>query len=80
MCPLYKRTLVAKKILKPICAFIGDRGIVKTSKSWLTHPRVTLGIQKKIWGHFFSEKYVFCENLFSGSGDINMFVVDRQTD
>ncbi len=59
-----------------LCAFWGDSGIVKNTKS-----EIILGWQKKFWNILF-----FClifvqnfQNIFSGSGDIHMFVADRQT-
>ena len=63
------------------CIFRGDSGIVKKTNSELTYPRVTLG-SKKNWGTYFFLKNrctKFCENPCSSSGDIYMFISDRQT-
>jgi hypothetical protein len=73
-----------QKNLKFFCAFRGDSGIVKETKSGLTHPRVILG-----WQNFFWDILFFCKICVQNFVKIHavileiftcLLLTDRQTD
>ncbi len=72
MLTLYKRTLLVKIIRNFFAAFRADSRIVKKTKSGLTHPRLIQGWQKNFW-----DILLLWKNPCSGSGEIYMFVADR---
>jgi hypothetical protein len=82
--PLHEKTLLVKKIWNFFHAFRGDSGIVKKTKSELTHPKVILVWQKNFWDILF-----FCKICVQNFVKIHAVVLeiftcllltDRQTD